>query len=443
MMPQKKNPQVAEHLRGRAGVAIGRLAAMLAVCKGLPLAYDSDLQEDKELAFAQVASFDGALRATALLVGGLRFDAERMRAAAADGATVATDVAEALVRDGMPFREAHEQVASRIAAGERFAEPTPEEAVAARDAPGRHGARARRGAARGAHLAHRGDARLGAFVTPLGSPWPATAESDGGGLRIGGVAAEELAERFGTPLYVYDAATLRERAQAYVDGVAGHPDAHVSFACKACCTVGVLRLLRECGLGADVASAGELAAALRAGIDPERIVVHGNGKTDADIDAAVAAGCGLVVLDGLDEGARVAAAAAAPRAPPAGRGARHAGHRGRRAREDRDGARAARSSASRPPTPRGRASRRASDPRLDWRGLHVHLGSQVDDPGVLEGVVRWFRRVLRRARARAAADRRRRRARHPVRRRVAPGRPARWPRRSRQPRSASSPPRGS
>jgi argininosuccinate lyase len=136
IMPQKKNPQVAEHLRGRAGVAIGRLAAMLAVCKGLPLAYDSDLQEDKELAFAQVAAFGGALRATALLVGGLQFDAGRMREAAADGATVATDVAEALVRGGMPFREAHENVASRIAAGERFAEPTPEEAVAARNAPG-------------------------------------------------------------------------------------------------------------------------------------------------------------------------------------------------------------------------------------------------------------------------------------------------------------------
>ena len=136
MMPQKKNPQVAEHLRGRAGVAIGRLAAMLAVCKGLPLAYDSDLQEDKELVFAQVAAFDGALRATSLLVSGLHFDAERMRAAAADGACVATDVAEALVRDGLPFREAHEQVAARIAAGERFDEPTPEQAVAARDTPG-------------------------------------------------------------------------------------------------------------------------------------------------------------------------------------------------------------------------------------------------------------------------------------------------------------------
>jgi len=136
IMPQKKNPQIAEHLRGRSGVAIGRLAAMLAVCKGLPLAYDSDLQEDKELAFAQVAAFSGALEATALLVAGLHFDAARMRAAAADGATVATDVAEALVRGGMPFREAHEQVASRIASGERFAEPTPEAAVAARSAPG-------------------------------------------------------------------------------------------------------------------------------------------------------------------------------------------------------------------------------------------------------------------------------------------------------------------
>ena len=59
-----------------------------------------------------------------------------MREAAADGACVATDVAEALVRGGMPFREAHEQVAARIAAGERFAEPTPEEAIAARNAPG-------------------------------------------------------------------------------------------------------------------------------------------------------------------------------------------------------------------------------------------------------------------------------------------------------------------
>jgi argininosuccinate lyase len=139
MMPQKKNPQVAEHVRGRAGVAIGRLTGLLAVVKGLPLAYGSDLQEDKELVFGQVDMLAGSLAILALAFDGIRFDAARMAAAAADGTTVATDVAEALVRQGVPFREAHEQVASRIAAGERFAEPTPAEAIAARSGPGMPG----------------------------------------------------------------------------------------------------------------------------------------------------------------------------------------------------------------------------------------------------------------------------------------------------------------
>jgi diaminopimelate decarboxylase len=231
---------------------------------------------------------------------------------------------------------------------------------------------------------------VGQGVTALGSPWPVTAHNRDGALELGGVAAVELAARFGTPLYVYDAATLRERAGAYVDGVAGHPDAHVSFACKACCTVGVLRLLSGCGLGADVASAGELAAALRAGIEPDRIVVHGNGKTDADIDAAVAVGCGLLVLDGLDEGARVVAAAerhgrrqpVAVRVTPGILAGGHekiaTGHEG--------------SKFGLAPADAARACLEArEEPRLDWRGLHVHLGSQVDDAGVLEGVVRWFR----------------------------------------------------
>ena len=322
----------------------------------------------------------------------------------------------------MPFREAHEQVAARIAAGERFAEPTPEEAVAARNAPGGTSPARVGRAALGAHLARRRDARLGQGVTPLGSPWPVTAQSRDGALEIGGVAAEELAARFGTPLYVYDAATLRERARAYVDGVAGHPDAHVSFACKACCTVGVLRLLGSCGLGADVASAGELAAALRAGIDPARIVVHGNGKTDADIEAALAAGCGLLVLDGLDEGARVAAAAerhgrrqpVAVRVTPGILAGGHekiaTGHEG--------------SKFGLAPADAARACLEArEDPRLDWRGLHVHLGSQVDDAGVLEGVVRWFREFCDAHAPGAAPDRRRRRPRHPVRLRVGARRP--------------------
>ena len=139
MMPQKKNPDVAELARGRAGTAIGRLTGLLAVMKGLPLTYNRDLQEDKEAVFAQVDATVGVLRMLELAYAGLAVDHERMRAAAADGTTVATDVAEALVLGGMPFRDAHAEVAGRIAAGERFAEPTPEEAIAARQGPGMPG----------------------------------------------------------------------------------------------------------------------------------------------------------------------------------------------------------------------------------------------------------------------------------------------------------------
>ncbi|MGI9187931.1 MAG: argininosuccinate lyase [Gaiellales bacterium] len=139
MMPQKKNPDVAELARGRSGTAIGRLTGLLATMKGLPLTYNRDLQEDKEGVFAQVDATLGVLRLLQLAYEGLTVNADTMRAAAADGTTVATDVAEGLVRGGMPFRDAHTEVAGRIAAGERFASPTPEEAIAARQGPGMPG----------------------------------------------------------------------------------------------------------------------------------------------------------------------------------------------------------------------------------------------------------------------------------------------------------------
>ena len=139
MMPQKKNPDVGELARGRAGTAIGRLTGLLAVLKALPLAYNRDLQEDKEAVFAQVDATLGVLGTLAIAIRGLEIDRERMRAAAADGLTVATDVAEALVRDGMPFRDAHHAVATRVAEGERFEKPTPEEAIAERRGPGMPG----------------------------------------------------------------------------------------------------------------------------------------------------------------------------------------------------------------------------------------------------------------------------------------------------------------
>jgi argininosuccinate lyase len=135
MMPQKKNPDVAELARGQAGTAVGRLAGLLATLKGLPLAYNRDLQEDKRAAFGAVDDLDRALAAMRVLVAGIRFDTDRMAAAAGDGLCVATDAAEELVRSGMPFRDAHGAVAARVAGGERFAAPTAAEAAAARLAP--------------------------------------------------------------------------------------------------------------------------------------------------------------------------------------------------------------------------------------------------------------------------------------------------------------------
>jgi argininosuccinate lyase len=124
MMPQKLNPDVAELVRGKAGTAIGRLTGLLATIKGLPLSYDRDLQEDKPQVFAARRDLAGALGALRVLVGGLEFDRERLALAASDPLLLATDAAEALVREGVPFRDAHEQVAASVRAG-TFEPPEP------------------------------------------------------------------------------------------------------------------------------------------------------------------------------------------------------------------------------------------------------------------------------------------------------------------------------
>ena len=131
-MPHKLNPDVAELARGKAGTAIGRLTGLLAVIKGLPLAYDRDLQEDKEPVFAARRDVKSALEALRVLVAGLAFDRDRLATACADPFLRATDAAEALVREGLPFRDAHEHVAAEVRDG-AFAPP---DETAPRQAPG-------------------------------------------------------------------------------------------------------------------------------------------------------------------------------------------------------------------------------------------------------------------------------------------------------------------
>jgi argininosuccinate lyase len=138
MMPQKLNPDVAELVRGKAGTAIGRLTGLLATVKGLPLAYDRDLQEDKAPVFATRRDVSAALQALLVLVSGLDVDRDRLGAAASDPLLLATDAAEALVLEGLAFRDAHEQVAASVREGSF--EPPPEAAL--RRAPGPGGVRA-------------------------------------------------------------------------------------------------------------------------------------------------------------------------------------------------------------------------------------------------------------------------------------------------------------
>ena len=118
-MPQKKNPDIAELARGKAGRLIGNLAGLLATLKGLPLAYNRDLQEDKEPVFDSVATLEVVLPAFAGMIATLRFDTGRMAELAPQGFSLATDVADWLVRQGVPFRDAHEISGSLVRACEQ------------------------------------------------------------------------------------------------------------------------------------------------------------------------------------------------------------------------------------------------------------------------------------------------------------------------------------
>jgi len=118
IMPQKKNPDVAELARGKAGRLIGNLAGLLATLKGLPFGYNRDLQEDKEPAFDTVDQLLLVLPAMTGMMSTLEFDTELMAASAPEGFALATDIAEWLVREGIPFRKAHEIAGACVQAAE-------------------------------------------------------------------------------------------------------------------------------------------------------------------------------------------------------------------------------------------------------------------------------------------------------------------------------------
>src|SRR5205085_1970663 len=135
-------------------------------------------------------------------------------------------------------------------------------------------------------------------VYPLGSRL-----NERGRLQVGGCDTIELAREFGTPAYVVAEDDLRARARAFLAAgrAAGHDEFHVVFASKAFPCTAVLAVFANEGLWCDVASGGELHLALRAGFSPERIVVHGNAKSEAELRMALRHRVGLIVIDNLDE----------------------------------------------------------------------------------------------------------------------------------------------
>ncbi len=119
LMPQKRNPDVAELTRGKAGRVIGNLTALLTLLKGLPMTYNRDLQEDKERVFDTADTVRACVEVTAAMLGQVTVNATACAAAAADPALLATDLAEYLVRRGVPFRQAHHAVGLAVAAAEK------------------------------------------------------------------------------------------------------------------------------------------------------------------------------------------------------------------------------------------------------------------------------------------------------------------------------------
>jgi diaminopimelate decarboxylase len=208
---------------------------------------------------------------------------------------------------------------------------------------------------------------------------PGSAVDSDGMLSIDGCRADAVAERFGTPVLVVSETALRARAREYVDELSRRrPGSRVVFASKAFPCTAVQRVMVEEGLGLDVAGGGEILTALKAGVDPKLVVLHGNAKSDAEIDMAVEHGLGLVVVDNSDDVDRLESRASSDgrrqgvlvRVIPGVTANTHAhvltGHEG--------------SKFGLPPAAAAELIARIErSPRLEMLGLHVHVGSQILD----------------------------------------------------------------
>jgi diaminopimelate decarboxylase len=198
--------------------------------------------------------------------------------------------------------------------------------------------------------------------------YPEHSSVDGGVLSIGGCDALELAREFGTPAYIVAEDDLRARARAFAGalGARHDGDGEVVYASKAFPCTAVLRLFAEEGLGCDVASGGELHLALRAGLDPARLYLHGNAKSAAELRMALDAGVGTIVLDNEQDAERLLALGGGPRVllrvTPGVDADTHeyilTGQAGSKFGMTPDAA-------------------RALAERIDVAGLHMHIGSQL------------------------------------------------------------------
>jgi diaminopimelate decarboxylase len=217
--------------------------------------------------------------------------------------------------------------------------------------------------------------------------WPRGAHRSGGVLTIGGIDVRDLAAEFGTPAMIMDEADVRSRAREYVDAFG--EDGQVYYASKAFCSRAVLRWVAEEGLGVDVCTGGELAVALSAGVDPSLITLHGNNKLAAEIEQAVAASIGHIVVDSFEEIARLGYCAEALRdqARPRPRvlvrvttGVEaHTHEFMATAHDDQKFGFSLASGAA------DEAVRRVlALPQLEFAGLHSHIGSQIFDTSGFE-----------------------------------------------------------